>query len=116
MNECDNIFGRWINFDHLIKNLAKVIAMGANSGFRVYDLLASSHKHVHMIDNLWHPSTEEAPIDMYYDKPEAFFAAVVASTTKAKTKPFFVVSTSRTQAEVLHKHCLAAFPEAVIKK
>jgi len=42
----DNVFGRWINFDHLIKNLAKVIAMDANTGFCVYDLLASSCKHV----------------------------------------------------------------------
>jgi len=53
---------------------------------------------------------------MYYDKPEAFFAAIVAAATKAKTAPFVVVSTSRTQAEVIHKHCLAACPEAVIKK
>jgi len=53
---------------------------------------------------------------MYYDKPEAFFAAIVATATKAKTAPFVVVSTSRTQAEVIHKHCLAACPDAVIKK
>jgi len=34
------------NFDNLIKNLAKVIAMDANAGFCTYDLLASSCKHV----------------------------------------------------------------------
>jgi len=48
-NECDNVFGCWINFDNLIK-------------------------------------------------------------------PFVVMSISRTQAEVIHKHCQAACPEAVIKK
>jgi len=40
---------------------------------------------------LWTPPPEEAPIDMYYDKPEAFFAAIVATATKAKTAPFVVV-------------------------
>jgi len=29
---------------------------------------------------------------MYYDKPEAFFATIVATATKAKTEPFVVVS------------------------
>jgi len=85
-------------------------------GFCTYDLLASSHKHVHMINNLWTPSPKEAPIDMYYDKPEAFFAAIVATATKAETKPFVIVSTSRTQDEVIHKNCLEACPDAVIKK
>jgi len=61
---------------------------------------------------LWTPS----PIDMYYDKPEAFFAAIVAAATKAKTEPFVILSTSRTQAEVIHKHCPEACPDAVIKK
>jgi len=51
---------------------------------------------------------------MYYDKPEAFFAAIMATTTKAKTAPFVVVSTSRTQAEVIH--FLVACPDEVIKK
>jgi len=51
-NNGDNVFSRWINFDDLIKNLAKVIAMDADTGFRTYDLLASSRKHVHMINNL----------------------------------------------------------------
>jgi len=114
--ECDNVFGRWINFDNLIKNLAKVIAMDTNAGFCTYALLASSCKHVHMINNLWCPSFDEAPIDMYYEKPETFFASIVAADTKAKTEPFVVVSTSRTQAEVIHKHCLVACPDAVIKK
>jgi len=90
--------------------------MNTDPGFCMYDLLASSHKHVLMISNLWHPSPEEAPIDMYYDKPEAFFAAIVATATKAKTAPFVVMSTSRTQAEVIYKHCQVACPEAVIKK
>jgi len=45
-NNGNNIFSHWINFDNLIKNLAKVIAMGADTGFRTYDLLASSCKHV----------------------------------------------------------------------
>jgi len=35
---------------------------------------------------------------------------------KAKTAPFVIVSTSRTQAKVIHKHCLAACPDVVIKK
>jgi len=116
MNNGDNIFGHWIIFDDLIKHLAKVIAMNANTGFRTYDLLATSCKHVCMINNLWHPSPEEAPIDMYYDKPESFFAAIVATTTKAKNVPFVVMSTSRTQAEVIHKDCLGACPDPVIKK
>jgi len=47
-NNGDNVFSRWINFDDLIKNLAKVIAMDADTGFRTYDLLASSSKHVRM--------------------------------------------------------------------
>jgi len=83
-NNGNNIFSRWVNFDNLIKNLAKVIAMDADTGFRTYDLLASSRKHVQMINNLWCPSPEEAPIDMYYDKQEAFMAAIAAATTKAK--------------------------------
>jgi len=115
-NNGDNVFAHWINFDDLIKNLAKVIAMDADTGFCTYDLLASSHKHVCMINNLWRPTPKEAPIDMYYDKPEAFFATIVDATTKDKTVPFVVVSTSRTQAEVIHKHCKAACPNAVIKK
>jgi len=41
-NNGDNVFCRWINFDDLIKNLAKVIGMNAYTGFRTYDLLASS--------------------------------------------------------------------------
>jgi len=69
-----------------------------------------------MINNLWCPCPEEAPIDMYYDKPGASFAAIMAATTKAKTAPFVVMSTSRTQDEVIHKHCQAACPDAVIKK
>jgi len=40
----------------------------------------------------------------------------VAAATKAKTAPFVVVSTSRTQSKVIHKHCLVACPDAVIKK
>jgi len=112
----NNIFSCWINFDNLIKNLAKVIAMDTDIGFCTYDLLASSHKHVRMINNLWRPSPEEAPIDIYYDKQEAFMAAIAAAATKAKDAPFFVVSTSRTQAKVIHKHCLATCPDAVIKK
>jgi len=90
--------------------------MDANRGFCTYELLASSCKHVHMINNLWTPSPEEAPIDMYYDKPEAFFAAIVAAATKGKTVPFVIVSTLRTQAEVIHKHCLEACPDGVVKK
>jgi len=43
-------------------------------------------------------------------------AAIVAAATKAKTAPFVIVSTSRTQVEVIHKHCKAACPNAVIKK
>jgi len=113
---CDNIFTHWIVFDNLIKNLAKVIAVDANTGFRAYDLLASSHKHVHMINNLSYPSPKEAPIDMYYDKPEAFFAAMVTAAIKAMTALFVIVSTLRTQVEVIHKHCLDACPDAVIKK
>jgi len=69
-----------------------------------------------MINNLWRPSQEEAPIDMYYDKSETFFAAVVAAAKQAKTEPFVVVSTSRTQAEVVHKRCLESCPGAIIKK
>jgi len=115
-NNGNNIFSHWVNFDDLIKNLAKVIAMDPDTGFCTYDLLASSHKHVRMINNLWRPSPEEAPIDMYYDKQEAFMAAIAATATNAKTTPFVVMSTSRTQAEVIHKHCLAACPDTVIKK
>jgi len=115
-NNGNNIFSRWVNFDNLIKNLAKVIAMDADTGFCTYDLLASSRKHVRMINNLWRPSPEEAPIDIYYDKQEAFMAAIAAATAKAKDAPFVVVSTSRTQAKVIHKHCLAACPDTVIKK
>jgi len=69
-----------------------------------------------MINNLWHPRPEEAPINMYYDKQEAFMAAIAATATKAKDAPFVVVSTLRTQAEVIHKHCLTACPDTVIKK
>jgi len=116
MTERENVFERWINFDNLIKHLAKVIAMDAGAGFRTYDLLASSHKHVQMINNLWKPSPKEAPIDMYYDQLEAFLAAIVAAATKAKTEPFVVVSTSRTQAKFIHKHCLPTCPDSVIKK
>jgi len=90
-NNGDNFFSRWINFDNLIKNSAKFIAMDADTGFRTYDLLASSRKHVCMINNLWWPSPEEDPIDMYYDKLEAFMAAIAATATKAKTEPFVVV-------------------------
>jgi len=97
MNDCDNIFARWIVFDNLIKHSAKVIAMDANTGF--CNLLASSCKHVHMI-NIG-ASPKEAPIHMYYDNPEAFFAAV---------------SPLRTQSKVIHKHCLKVCPDAVIKK
>jgi len=80
----------WVIFDDLIKNLAKVIAMDAGTGFHTYYFLASSCKHVRMINNLWRPSPEEAPIDMYYDKPEAFFAAIVAAATNAKTLPLLL--------------------------
>jgi len=51
-NNENNIFSCWVNFDDLIKNLAKVIAMDADTGFCTYDLLASSCKHVRMINNL----------------------------------------------------------------
>jgi len=113
MNDCDNIFACWIVFDSLIKHLAKVITMDTNTGFCTYEPLASSCKHVHLINNLWTPSPKEAPIDMYYDKPEAFFAAIVAAATKARTAPFVIVGTLRTQAEVIHKHCLAVCPDPV---
>jgi len=53
---------------------------------------------------------------MYYDKQEAFMAAIAATAAKAKDAPFVVLSTLRTQAEVIHKHCLAACPDVVIKK
>jgi len=43
-------------------------------------------------------------------------AAIAAATAKAKAVLFVVVSTSRTQAKIIHKHCLAACPDAVIKK
>jgi len=96
LNDYDNIYARWVVFDNLVKHLAKVISMDADTGFCTYDLLASSCKKVHMINNLWHPSPEEAPIDMYYDKSETFFAAVVAAANQAKTEPFIMVSTLRT--------------------
>jgi len=35
-NNGDNIFSHWINFDDLIKNLAKVIAMDADTGFHTF--------------------------------------------------------------------------------
>jgi len=73
-------------------------------------------KTILILDNLWCPSPEEAPIDIYYDKQEAFMATIAAAATKAKDAPFVVVSTLRTQAEVIHKHCLAACPDVVIKK
>jgi len=111
-----NIHNHWVVFDNLVKHLAKVIAMDADTGYCTYEILVSSRKRVHMIINLWRPSPEEAPIDMYYDKSETFFAAVVAAAKQAKTAPFVIVSTSRTQAEVIHKHCLEACPNAVIKK
>jgi len=53
---------------------------------------------------------------MYYGKQEVFMAAIAATTTNAKAAPFVVVSTSRTQAKVIHKHCLATCPNTVIKK
>jgi len=65
--ESDNVFEHWINLDDLIKHLAKAIAMDTDAGFHTYDLLASSCKHVRIINNLWKPSPKEAPIDMYYD-------------------------------------------------
>jgi len=65
-NNGDKVFGHWIIFDDLIKNLVKVIAMDADTGFCMHDLLSTSCKHVHMISNLWCPSPEEAPINMYY--------------------------------------------------
>jgi len=52
VNNGDNVFGHWIIFDNLIKNSAKGIAMDANTGFCMYDLLPSSCKHVRMISNL----------------------------------------------------------------
>jgi len=52
---------------------------------------------------------------MYYDKLDSFFAAVVATAKQAKSALFVVVSTLRSQAEVIHKHCLEACPDAVIK-
>jgi len=55
-------------------------------------------------------------MDMYYDKPDTFFATIMAAATKAKTAPFVVESTSRTQAQVIHKYCQVACPDAVIKK
>jgi len=113
-NDGDNVFSCWINFDDLIKNLAKVIAMDADTGFCTYDLLASSCKHVHMINNLWRPSPEKAPIDMYYDKPETFMATIAAATTKAKTALFVVVRTSRTQGQRSSTNiALLPVPEAV---
>jgi len=45
-NNGNNIFSRWINFDDLIKNLAKVIAMDADTRFHTYNLLAYARKHV----------------------------------------------------------------------
>jgi len=115
-NNGNNIFSCWINFDDLIKNLARVIAMDADTGLCTYDLLAYASKHVRMINNLWQPSPEEAPINVYYDKQEAFMATIAAAATNAKTAPFIIVSTSRIQAKVIHKHCLAACAKAVIKK
>jgi len=53
---------------------------------------------------------------MYYDQSEAFMAAIAAAAAMAKAAPFVVVSTSRTQAKIIHKHCLEACPNAVIKK
>jgi len=43
-------------------------------------------------------------------------AAIAATTINAKTAPFVVVSTLRTQAKIIHIHCKAACPNAVIKK
>jgi len=54
-NNGDNVFGRWIIFDNLIKYLAKDITMDADTGFCMNDLLASFCKHVFMINNLWCP-------------------------------------------------------------
>jgi len=116
VNNGDHPFSRWINFNDLVKNANKVIAMDAYTGFRTYEILASSLKHVQIINNLWQLSPEEAPIDMYYDKQEAFMAPIAATAINAKTAPFVVVSTLRTQAKIIHKHCKAACPNVVIKK
>jgi len=46
VNNGGHVFSCWINFGNLVKNANKVIAMDAYTGFRTYEILASSRKHV----------------------------------------------------------------------
>jgi len=54
-----------------------------------------------MINNLWCPNPDEAPVDMYYDKLESFAAVVVATGVGQETEPFVMASTPRTQVEAI---------------
>jgi hypothetical protein len=105
----------WENFQWLMSNAAKVIAMDAFTSYRTYTLLSKTCKAVHMHLNTYILPRENIPIDYYYDSQEDFLSAVYAAAPHAKTSPFVIVSTVKKQSDALLQKIRNLCPDANIK-
>jgi hypothetical protein len=105
----------WENFQWLMSNAAKVIAMDAFASYRTYTLLSKTRKSVHMHWNSYIPPRENAPTDYYYDSQEDFLSAVYATAPHAKESPFVIVSTVKKQSDALVQKIRDLCPGANIK-
>jgi len=104
----------WMVLEWLVINLAKVIAMDAFAEFCTFEYLNSVCKKVCMIINTWKPTANKAPIDIYYNKLDRFYAEIMSAAEQAKTAPFVMVSTSKKQANIIHRQCAADLDSCVI--
>jgi hypothetical protein len=105
----------WENFQWLMGNASKVIAMDTFASYRSYTLLSKTRKAVHMHLNTYIQPRENAPIDYYYDSQEDFLSAVYAAAPHAKESPFVIVSTVKKQSDALLQKIRDLCPGAIIK-
>jgi hypothetical protein len=105
----------WNNFEWLMRNSQKVVAMDALADYRTYTLLNKSRKAVHMHLNTFTPPADKVATDYYYPTREEFLNAVLLAADTAKEAPFVLVGTAKGQADALAKQIRTRCPTANIK-
>lgn len=95
----------WKNFEWLVRNSEKLIAMDALASHRTYTLLEKTRNNVHMHINSYVP--ENPPQDIYYKHVDEFHREVMDAASRAKEAPIVIVTSSRAEAETLNKKIMA---------
>lgn len=103
----------WENFQWLVTNATKLIAMDAFADFRTYALLSYARKSVHMQLNTY--TLANVGTDFYYHDRDSFLAAVYKEAPNARKSPFVVISTGKKQAIVIEGRIRKLCPRARVR-